>query len=130
MTQTADSAGTDQAGELRSAMTGRLLAEGRLAGPAVEAAFRAVPRHLFVPPGTPLDTAYATDAAPVAKVSADGVNLSTVSAPWLQARMIAQAGVQPGMRVLEIGSGGYNAALLAEVTGRDGQVVTVDVGHR
>jgi protein-L-isoaspartate(D-aspartate) O-methyltransferase len=33
------------------------------------------------------------------------------------------------MRVLEIGSGGYNAALLAEVTGEKGRVVTV-VGHR
>jgi protein-L-isoaspartate(D-aspartate) O-methyltransferase len=45
--------------------------------------------------------------------------------------MIAQAGIGPGMRVMEIGSGGYNAALLAEVTGE--HVVTVDiddVGHR
>jgi len=125
--QTADSADTDQAGELRRAMADRLLAQGWISSPAVEAAFRAVPRHLFVPTGTPLDMAYATDAAPVAKTSPDGVNLSTVSAPWLQARMIAQAGIEPGMRVLEIGSGGYNAALLAEVTGRDGLVVTVDI---
>ena len=41
--------------------------------------------------------------------------------------MIRQAAVQPGMRVLEIGSGGYNAALLREVVGDDGQVVTVDI---
>jgi protein-L-isoaspartate(D-aspartate) O-methyltransferase len=39
--------------------------------------------------------------------------------------MIAQAGIGPGMRVMEIGSGGYNAALLAEVTGE--HVVTVDI---
>ncbi len=31
------------------------------------------------------------------------------------------------MRVLEIGSGGYNAALLREIVGDDGQVVTVDI---
>jgi len=41
--------------------------------------------------------------------------------------MIREAGVQAGMRVLEIGSGGYNAALLAEVAGLDGHVVTMDI---
>ena len=39
--------------------------------------------------------------------------------------MIAQAGIGPGMRVMEIGSGGYNAALLAEITAE--HVVTVDI---
>jgi protein-L-isoaspartate(D-aspartate) O-methyltransferase len=38
------------------------------------------------------------------------VSVSSVSAPWLQAMMIGQAGVVAGMRVMEIGSGGYNAA--------------------
>ncbi len=40
--------------------------------------------------------------------------------------MLEQAEIQPGMRVLEIGSGGYNA-LLAELAGPTGQVVTVDI---
>lgn len=31
------------------------------------------------------------------------------------------------MRVLEIGSGGYNAALIAELVGETGQVTTVDI---
>ena len=31
--------------------------------------------------------------------------------------MLEQAQLAPGMRVLEIGSGGYNAALLAELVG-------------
>jgi len=31
------------------------------------------------------------------------------------------------MTVLEIGSGGYNAALLAEITGTAGNVVSVDI---
>jgi protein-L-isoaspartate(D-aspartate) O-methyltransferase len=61
------------------------------------------------------------------KRDADGTVLSSVSAPWVQARMIAQAGVGPGMRVLEIGSGGYNAALIAEITGTSGHVVSVDI---
>ena len=41
--------------------------------------------------------------------------------------MIRQAALEPGLRVLEIGSGGYNAALLREVVGDNGQVVTIDI---
>jgi protein-L-isoaspartate(D-aspartate) O-methyltransferase len=42
--------------------------------------------------------------------------------------MLEQADVQPGMRILEIGAGtGYNAALLAVLTGPTGRVVTVDI---
>lgn len=41
--------------------------------------------------------------------------------------MLEEARIRPGDRVLEIGSGGYNAALLAEMTGPDGTVVTVDI---
>jgi protein-L-isoaspartate(D-aspartate) O-methyltransferase len=127
VTQTARTADPRSASELREAMADSLVSGGWVSAPEVEAAFRAVPRHLFVPPGTPLETAYATNAAPIAKTRADGVNLSSVSAPWLQALMIAQAGIEPGMRVLEIGSAGYNAALLAEVTGDEGLVVTMDI---
>nr|WP_274997709.1 methyltransferase domain-containing protein [Promicromonospora iranensis] len=44
------------------------------------------------------------------------------------ARMLHQARVERGMRILEIGAGaGYNAALLAELVGPTGQVVTVDI---
>jgi protein-L-isoaspartate(D-aspartate) O-methyltransferase len=113
-----------QASQLRQEMTDRLIGQGWISSPEVEAAFRAVPRHLFMPPGTSLETGYA-DAAPVLKTRADGVNLSSVSGAWLQAKMISQAGIEPGMRVLEIGSAGYNAALLAEVTGE--HVVTMDI---
>ena len=117
--------GSGQADELRQQMANGLIAEGWITSPHVEAAFRAVPRHLFTPPGTPLATSYNGHAAPVLKKAPDGSNLSSVSGPWLQAKMIAQAGIEPGMRVMEIGSGGYNAALLAEVTGE--HVVTVDI---
>jgi protein-L-isoaspartate(D-aspartate) O-methyltransferase len=41
--------------------------------------------------------------------------------------MIEQSELGPGMSVLEIGSGGCNAALLAEVVGPAGHVVSVDV---
>lgn len=125
MPHTTETADPRSAEHLREAMTDGLIAEGWITSPHVEAAFRAVPRHLFTPPGTPLETSYNGHTAPVLKKAPDGSNLSSVSGPWLQALMIAQAGVGPGMQVMEVGSGGYNAALLAEVTGE--HVVTVDI---
>lgn len=127
MPQTVETAGQGSADQLREAMADQLVADGWITSPEVEAAFRSVPRHEFVPQGTTLEDAYGARVAPITKVDQDGAHLSSVSAPWLQARMIAQAGIRPGMSVLEIGSGGYNAALLAEVTGKEGQVVTIDI---
>jgi protein-L-isoaspartate(D-aspartate) O-methyltransferase len=40
--------------------------------------------------------------------------------------MLAQAGVQPAMRVLQVGTCGCTAALLAEATGPHGRVVSAD----
>jgi protein-L-isoaspartate(D-aspartate) O-methyltransferase len=91
----------------------------------VEAALRTVPRHLFAP-GVPWETAYTNDTV-VTKRDEHGIALSSVSPPWLQAMMLEQAQLAPGMRVLEIGSGGYNAALIAELVGEEGEVTTVDI---
>jgi protein-L-isoaspartate(D-aspartate) O-methyltransferase len=113
-------------GRLRDELTDALLAKGSITDSQIEAAFRIVPRHLFAPPGTSLEAAYADDVIRT-KFDLSGTCLSSVSAPWLQAVMIRQAGIQPGMRILEVGSGGYNAALLAEVTGPGGHVVTIDI---
>jgi protein-L-isoaspartate(D-aspartate) O-methyltransferase len=41
--------------------------------------------------------------------------------------MLERADVRPGNHVLEIGSGGDNAAFLAERTGVSGSVTTVDI---
>ena len=97
---------------------------GIRSGP-VRAAFLAVPRHLFTP-GEPLHRAYANDIV-VTRTDPTGNPTSSVSAPGMQAVMLEQAQIRPGMRVLEIGSGGYNAALLAELAGPDGRVVTADI---
>ncbi|MGH3930027.1 MAG: methyltransferase domain-containing protein, partial [Pseudonocardiaceae bacterium] len=53
---------------------------------------------------------------------------SSASAPTVVAGMLDVLGVQPGDNVVEIGTGsGYNAALLSEIVGPDGQVATVEV---
>jgi protein-L-isoaspartate(D-aspartate) O-methyltransferase len=111
----------------RDALVEKLLATGMITKPAVEAAFRRVPRERFAPAGTPLETVYNADDAVPTKTDQYGVVISSVSAPFIQAQMIEQAAIEPGMSVLEIGSGGYNAALLAEVVGADGLVVSMDI---
>jgi protein-L-isoaspartate(D-aspartate) O-methyltransferase len=108
----------------------RLIAElsgsGRAASPAVVAAFRAVPRHLFLPEMPPA-AAY-QDEAFVIKQDADGLPVSSSSQPAIMAIMLEQLGLEPGHRVLEIGTGsGFNAALIAHIVGDPAAVVSIDI---
>ncbi|WP_226899826.1 methyltransferase, FxLD system [Nonomuraea phyllanthi] len=114
------------ASALRAAMVRELREQGAIQSERVAAAIATVPRHLFTP-GETLETAYAANTAPIVKADANGMTLSSVSAAHLQATMLEQAEIEPGMRVLEVGSGGYNAALLAELVGESGRVTTVDI---
>jgi protein-L-isoaspartate(D-aspartate) O-methyltransferase len=120
---------TAQAAMLREELVDKLIAQcaelNAVLSSEVEAALRTVPRHLFAP-GVPLKTAYANDTV-VTKRDEHGIAISTVSAPRIQAMMLEQAQLGPGMRVLEIGSGGYNAALIAELVGTTGEITTVDI---
>lgn len=116
----------DEAVRLRNSAVDTLCAEGWITSPEVEAVMRAVPRHEFAPEAS-LEKAYEPYAAVITKTDEHGVQLSSVSAPQIQALMLEQAQVRPGMRVLEIGSGGLNAAYLAELVGGDGEVTTVDI---
>ncbi|MGZ0153209.1 methyltransferase, FxLD system [Kribbella sp. WER1] len=113
------------ADSLRTALVRHLTAAGTINDRRVAAAFQAVPRHLFVP-HVPLEVAYADDVVPM-KQDRAGVLTSSVSQPSIIALMLQQAAIRPGDRVLEIGSGGYNAALLRELAGPDGAVTTVDI---
>lgn len=99
---------------------------GSLRSDSVDRAFRAVPRHLFSPE-TSLMEVYGVNRSVVIKRDDTGMALSTVSAPSMQADMLEQAEIEPGMRVLEIGSGGVNAAMLSELVGPAGHVTTVDI---
>lgn len=103
----------------------KLVAQRTIESKEIETAFRKVPRHLFAP-GAPLEKAYA-QAIVATKRDENGITISSVSAPEIQATMLEQAGLCPGMRVLEIGSGGYNAALMAELVGEDGEITTIDL---
>jgi protein-L-isoaspartate(D-aspartate) O-methyltransferase len=113
----------------RRQMVDELTAKGWITRPEVAAAFTVVPRHLFAPAGTSLQKAYANDVI-VTQSDPGGAATSSISAPWVQAFMLEAARLRPGARVLEVGSGGYNAALIAELVGPAGTVVSIDIDQR
>jgi protein-L-isoaspartate(D-aspartate) O-methyltransferase len=115
-----------EAVRLRARMTDTVIGKGWAPSPRVQAALRQVPRHRFMPEAA-LETAYHDDLAVVTVRESPESAVSSVSATWLQADMIEQLQPEPGMTVLEVGAGGYNAELLAHVLGPRGRVVTVDL---
>ncbi len=151
MTETAAPAKPLTAEVLLAGLVDELSAGGSLTA-GWRGAFRAVPRHLFVPdliwrrpagghgleplrrtdqPDTWLATVYRDDFVvtqindgPMAVDGASDVEYtSSTSMPSVVAEMLAALRVEPGMSALEIGTGtGWNAALLAHRLG--GQNVT------
>ena len=110
---------------LQEALVETLSARGATRSPTVEAAFRVVPRHLFVP-HVPPEAAYQDQSIPTKRLNGDLVSSS--SQPAIMAVMLEQLDLKPGHRVLEIGAGtGYNAALMAHIVGPQSQVITVDI---
>ncbi len=100
-------------------------ARGHIVSSQVEAAFRAVPRHLFLP-DLPYEEVYQDKA--IATKLVNGHVVSSSSQPTIMAIMLEQLDLHQGQRVLEIGAGtGYNAALMAQIVGETGRVVTVDI---
>jgi protein-L-isoaspartate(D-aspartate) O-methyltransferase len=116
---------TDTSLDLRTRMVDAIVT-ARPTSPQIEDAMRSVARHQFVPKAS-LEHAYA-DEAVITHRAADGSALSCASVPSLVAVMLDNLHVQPGNRILEIGAGtGYNAALLAHLTGPTGYITTVDI---
>ena len=68
---------------LREQMVTELIEEGVLDDPAIQSAFRAVPRDVFAPPGTPTELPYLVHDALRTRFSTDGRALSSLSAPYM-----------------------------------------------
>lgn len=124
-----------------AAFAASLRGVGAIRSDAIERAFATVERHRCVPrfrhgPTTisvPPDRQPDTDVLDIVyshqslltSTGGDGAPPSSSSAPTLMARMLEALDLQPGLRILEIGAGtGYNAALIATITGSP--VVTID----
>jgi len=111
--------------ELRRRLVRQLRDRGAVRTERVAAAFARVPRHVFVP-DVSVEDVY-TDRSIAIKLQ-DGIAISSSSQPAIMAEMIEMLALRGGERVLEIGAGsGYNAAVLAELVGPFGSVVTIDV---
>mgnify|MGYP000751903884 CR=1 FL=1 len=98
----------DDFGRQRQRMVTRQLRARGISGTRVLNAMRTVPRHLFVPENL-RDSAYADTPLPIGYGQ-------TISQPYIVALMSEVLALEPGERVLEIGTGsGYQAAILAEM---------------
>ncbi len=93
--------------------------EGILKEERVKEAMLKVPRHEFVPPNV---RRYSYEDSPLPIGFGQ-----TISAPHMVAIMTQLVDPKPGERILEIGTGsGYQAAILAELVGKEGLVVSVE----
>ncbi|MGW9556018.1 methyltransferase domain-containing protein [Nocardiopsis sp. NPDC055551] len=142
--------------ERNSALIEAIIADGTLRDAALVEAFRAVPRHLFIPEtgavtarggtlsaeGNPdrwLAAVYTDNAivtrlegpeVPRQRGSRQGSATSCSSAPTVLARMLELADLANGQRVLEVGTGtGWNTALLAHRLG-DRAVTSLEIDDR
>jgi protein-L-isoaspartate(D-aspartate) O-methyltransferase len=104
--------------EEREALLAELEVGGYLTDPLLEEAMLDVPRHLFVPDDL-REVAYEDRPLPI------GFG-QTVSAPHMVAMMTSALQLQPGHKVLEIGSGvGYHAAIVKAIVG-EGKVISIE----
>lgn len=111
--------------------------------PALEAAFAAVPREAFMPPGRwvilripggpetlPANDPmllYPLETTPELLVVLDAARGINNGSPSLHAHMLHALAVRPGDHVLHLGAGtGYYTALLAELAGPQGRVTAVE----
>lgn len=108
----------------------KLEGRGYIRSPAVSAAFRNVPRHLFVPEVS-VEQAYQDEVVPLQGSQKSGTSssgASSASQPAIVATMLEQLDLEPGANVLEIGAAsGNNAALMANIVGKKGRVSTLEI---
>ena len=111
--------------ELQARLVDELNKKNLIKTKEVENALLTVPRHLFLP-GVDLEKVYSNTAIPTKWD--DKVPISSSSEPAVYAIMLEQLQIKEGMKILEIGAGtGFNAALMAQITGKSGHVITIDI---
>ncbi|MFC4333847.1 methyltransferase domain-containing protein [Salininema proteolyticum] len=118
-------------------MLSQLKDEGYLLSTRWEAAFSSVDRAVFLPPRIDgvekthrfeewQEAAYTLQPI-VTKRATNGTPISSSSDPRVMLDMLESLGLEPGMRVLELGTGtGYNTALLCAVAGTE-NVTSIDI---
>lgn len=105
--------------EDRKQLVSKLSDMGYINSEIVKEAMIKVPREEFMTPETK-SFAYLDRPIPLK-------NGQTISAPHMVAIICEKLGLEKGMKVLEIGTGfGYNAAVVAEIIGPEGQVYTIE----
>ena len=101
-------------------MLDELIQNKKLKTKAVIEAFRKVPREDFVPSDYKKH-AYVDEPLPIGSGQ-------TISQPQTVAAMTESLDVKEGNIVLEVGAGsGYQAAILSEITGPNGRVITTEI---
>jgi protein-L-isoaspartate(D-aspartate) O-methyltransferase len=97
----------------------KLKDNGYITTEKVKEAMLNVPREEFMTPETK-SLAYIDRPIPLKRGQ-------TISAPHMVAIISEKLSLEPGMKVLEIGTGfGYNAAVIAELLGPEGHVYTIE----
>jgi protein-L-isoaspartate(D-aspartate) O-methyltransferase len=97
--------------QARADMVEHQIARRGVTDPLVLDAMARIPREAFVLPGWE-DEAYEDQPLPIA-------DRQTISQPFIVAFMVETAGLRPGDRALEIGTGsGYAAAVMATIAAR------------
>lgn len=113
----AECAGQNDDARMRESMVRSQIEARGVTDPAVLAAMRTVPRHLFVP-ADQQPYAYRDTALPIGSGQ-------TISQPYIVGFMTEALDLEPGHRVLEIGTGsGYQAAVLGEIAA---EVYTMEI---
>ncbi|HDS09971.1 MAG TPA: protein-L-isoaspartate O-methyltransferase [Firmicutes bacterium] len=134
---------------LNNKMLNQVQKNGYLKSPRYLNSFKTVKRHLFTPsifemnkniweelmvnydnPQTDILEKIYVDRPLVVALKEDDV-LTTSSQPSVMAMMAEAANIVSGMRVLEVGTGsGYNAAVLAEITNNQDNIVTMEIDRQ